>query len=81
MVTQWMTPSVFLGLQWFTRMAISCQKLCVLFRVQMALSSQRISKIMKGVMSLAGIDTTVFKGGSGRHAASPAAAHNKVPFE
>lgn len=45
------------------------------------LSSQRISKIMKGVMSLAGIDTTVFKGGSGRHAASSAAADNNVPFE
>ena len=45
------------------------------------LSAQRISKIMKGVMTLAGVDTTVFTGGSGRHAGSSAAADKNVPFE
>jgi hypothetical protein len=45
------------------------------------LSAQRISKIMKEVMSLSGIDTELFTGGSGRHAGSSAAAANNVPFE
>ena len=38
------------------------------------LSAERISKIMKDVMTKAGVDTSVFKGGSGRHAGSSAAA-------
>ena len=37
------------------------------------LSAERISHIMKDVMSAAGVDTSVFKGGSGRHAGSSAA--------
>ena len=45
------------------------------------LSAQRISKIMKEVLTWSGIDTAVFKGGSGRHAGSSAAAANNVPFE
>ena len=38
------------------------------------LGSQRISNLMKAVMSLAGVDTRVFTGGSGRSAGSSAAA-------
>ena len=56
MATQWMTPSVFLGLQWFTHMAISCQKLCVLFGCRrQILYARELSRsanleLMKGVM-------------------------------
>jgi len=42
-------------------------------RYHTPLSSQRISKIMKEVMAAAGVDTSIFKGGSGRHAGSTAA--------
>jgi hypothetical protein len=42
-------------------------------RYHTPLSAQRISKIMKDVMFAAGVDTSIFKGGSGRHAGSSAA--------
>ena len=38
------------------------------------LSAERLSTIMKAVMTDAGVDTSVYKGGSGRHAGSSAAA-------
>ena len=40
----------------------------------MPLGSERLSNLMKGVMSLAGVNTKVFTGGSGRSAGSSAAA-------
>ncbi|WP_296433253.1 hypothetical protein [Yoonia sp.] len=38
------------------------------------LGAQRLSTVMKAVMTAAGVDTSVYKGGSGRHAGSSAAA-------
>ena len=38
------------------------------------LGAERLSNIMKSVMKAAGVDTSVYKGGSGRHAGSSAAA-------
>jgi hypothetical protein len=45
----------------------------VLGQFHTPLSAQRISKLMKGVMAKAGVDTSIFKGGSGRHAGASAA--------
>jgi hypothetical protein len=42
-------------------------------KYHLPLGSERISKLMKGVMTAAGVDTSIFKGGSGRHAGASAA--------
>jgi hypothetical protein len=43
-------------------------------RFHTPLTAMRISTVMKDVMAAAGVDTSVYKGGSGRHAGSSAAA-------
>ena len=42
------------------------------------LGAQRLSNVMKNVMKAAGVDTSVYKGGSGRSAGSSAAAAKGV---